>query len=577
MNIEDKDLQNQQIDIKNSNQSKKLFMNEIEEDEQIKEYKIIKRDVKINGCSTPFTLYQIISWIIFIAEGIWVFYIFTEFIKDQNTLKIVYFILNGLFYSLILIFGIIASCCNPIDDMITMQQKGIKIDESKMTHQCKICNLFVSQKTKHCGVCNKCVFEFDHHCEWLNNCVGSKNYKYFILLVCSLIGELLACISYIGYSLSLYSNDYDSYVQRSGFSLSYKAFLGLSIAVITINLICFLFCLQLILYHVWLNIKGISTYEHIVQSRKKQQEKAKHKIDYKKTNKEQVRNQPILDQTHGLADSKNKQNNSQQNKLNQSLEMTCNIQRVNQPAEQQLQQIFESNQLNQTNDILLNKKQSNLLTGSQFCNHNLEISLIVEQNQDMKIKFQQYSNPDEVLSKQNSQMKEQTPNCIQNKDKKVNLTIENDTQNEIERQNEDAQTQQTHQEIIDQATIFHGRKIVLNSQTISKSLRKSCSESQYKNDLENQIKSTFKPIQQKSQQNLNRIQSANSKKNNYNKIQQNNSDKFKGKNTKVQPLKPLQIQQQQTQSSNDEQQSIELTSNKQNSNEIKIIKQQNFL
>ncbi|EAR90445.2 DHHC zinc finger protein (macronuclear) [Tetrahymena thermophila SB210] len=581
MNVKDNDLNNLQKDNKEVNQENKLFKNECDEDEKIKEYKIIKRKVKVNGCSTPFTLYQITSWIIFTAQAIWVFYIFREFLKDQSTLNFIYLTLNGAFYILILIFGTIASYCNPIDDMITQQMNGIQIDENKKTHQCKICNLFVSEKTKHCGVCNKCVFEFDHHCEWLNNCIGSKNYKYFILLVCSLIGELLTSISYTAYSLALYSNDYESYVQRSEFSLSCKTFLGLSIAVIIINIVSFLFCLQLVLYHAWLKIKGITTYEHIVKNRKKQQEKAKHKIDYKKSNKEQVRNQTILDQTHGVINSKNQQNNSQQNKLSQNLEMTNQIQKVDQ-QEQQLQHIFGTNPLNQTNDILLDKKQNNLQTGSQFCNNNLEISVIVEriQGQDMKINFLQFSNPDEVLSNQNSQINEYTPNCIQNKDKKDNLSIQNDTQNEIDRQNEDAQTQQTHQEIIDQVAIFHGRKIIQKPETNNKSLRKSCSESQYKNDLENQIKNKFYPAQQKSQQNLSRIQSANSRKNSQNKILQNNSDQFKSKSIKVQPLKPHQPQQQQSKQQksqcNNELQIIDSTSNKKDSDETIVIKQQNF-
>ncbi|KAL4468662.1 hypothetical protein ABPG74_005165 [Tetrahymena malaccensis] len=558
-----------------SNQSRQLT-NQNDEDQKIKEYKISKRRVKINGCQTPFTIYQIISYIIFLSQGIWVFYIFKEFLNGEDALKIAYLILNGIFYSLILFFGTISSYINPIDDMITMQQKGIQIDESKKTHQCKICNLFVGVKTKHCGVCNKCIFEFDHHCEWLNNCVGSKNYKYFILLLCSLIGELLTSISYISYSLSLYNNDYDRYVQQSGFSSSCKVFMGLSIAAIIVNILCLLYCLQLVLYHAWLKIKGMSTYDHIVKNRQKQQEKLNHKIDYKKSNKEQIKKQSNLDQTHGLTNSRDQQNSSQQNKLSQNLELTSNIQRANQPLEQQLQNIQGPNPLNQTNDILLNKKQSNLLTGSHFCNNNLEISAIVEQSQDMKINFLQYSNPDEVLSMQNSQIKEYTPDCIQNKDKKDKLTLQNDTQNDIEKHNEDAQTQQTHQEIFDQVAIFHGRKIIQNSETNnSKSLRKSCSESQYKNDLENQIKNTFQPVQQKSQQNLNRILSANSKKNIQNIIQQNSCDQYKGKRVKVQPLKPLQSQQQQTQSSDI--QSIEFVSNKNNSNEIIVIKQQNFI
>ena len=46
-----------------------------------------------------------------------------------------------------------------------------------------VCLLNSDKSSKHCRTCGKCVQNFDHHCKWLNTCVGTKNYRYFLILM----------------------------------------------------------------------------------------------------------------------------------------------------------------------------------------------------------------------------------------------------------------------------------------------------------------------------------------------------------------------------------------------------------
>ncbi|VDO20058.1 unnamed protein product [Heligmosomoides polygyrus] len=78
---------------------------------------------------------------------------------------------------------------------MVLQPLGIKpvaFDPTRHEHVieggfCNICQIHVKEKTKHCRRCNFCVEVFDHHCIWLNNCIGKKNYRLFVLLLCSIV------------------------------------------------------------------------------------------------------------------------------------------------------------------------------------------------------------------------------------------------------------------------------------------------------------------------------------------------------------------------------------------------------
>lgn len=64
---------------------------------------------------------------------------------------------------------------------------------------CPTCHIWRLPRMSHCSVCNVCVLNHDHHCSFLNNCVGSRNYRYFLWFLLTLVitSVILATVCFV--------------------------------------------------------------------------------------------------------------------------------------------------------------------------------------------------------------------------------------------------------------------------------------------------------------------------------------------------------------------------------------------
>lgn len=137
-------------------------------------------------------------------------------------------------------------------------------------HYCRFCKKTVPNNAKHCRMCNKCRVGFDHHCRYINNCVTKSNYYIFffgcLLLVTSAIVGMAQLVTYaITYKKNkdIYLTSATKYLKQKMtpvvfwivYSVSFAFYLGLAIPMMV-----------LIIYHIFFQVNGISTYDYIMDN-----------------------------------------------------------------------------------------------------------------------------------------------------------------------------------------------------------------------------------------------------------------------------------------------------------------------
>ena len=208
------------------------------------------RKIKRHGLVCPLNPLQVLSWMV-ILYTIGVSYA-VVLPSLSSKLQAVFGVLFSLFEAAVLALGLWATLIDPTDLMV--DKKKAEDENAEYRAFCSLCNCNVDISSKHCGQCNRCVDKFDHHCKWLNNCVGGRNYKVFIWLIGALQLTTAVVIAF-GAELLVASEELND---RE---------IGLIAAVVLANIGVFVANGQLILLHIYLKYKKMSTYEYIMLKR----------------------------------------------------------------------------------------------------------------------------------------------------------------------------------------------------------------------------------------------------------------------------------------------------------------------
>ena len=230
------------------------------------------RPGKRNGFSLPFHRLQVISWVV-VALLSGLFYSVIG-VNLESEAQIVVFCGYSMMLALCLLCGFLCTLCDPTDVAVKMRysQKNYayEFNSSQFPRLCTRCNTHVGAQSKHCNKCNRCTAMFDHHCDWLNNCIGAGNYRLFVGLLGTVEGwvniELAVTLYYMS---DIFRGQGDTLIAH--YSLGDKGYCFVIMLMVT-AIICVMVALgtgYLIVFHVWLRVKGITTYEFIVERRKK--------------------------------------------------------------------------------------------------------------------------------------------------------------------------------------------------------------------------------------------------------------------------------------------------------------------
>lgn len=237
---------------------------------------LINKKERVNGWSWPPHPFQLVAWFFVVSlpiayYGVLVPHLPSNWIPAGC-------IIPGSFLFVHVIFHLVCLSLDPADPKIR-QSKTTKATEFNRTQHkhviendhCYICQVDVGKRSKHCSLCNKCISEFDHHCKWLNNCIGGQNYKLFFGCLTTAMATALTLLAFCLYLFIMYFKNRETVMNQPAWrlfgDLNNKTFISATGVMILLLLIAIVLLGHLLSFHIFLMLKGLSTYDYIVQAR----------------------------------------------------------------------------------------------------------------------------------------------------------------------------------------------------------------------------------------------------------------------------------------------------------------------
>lgn len=136
--------------------------------------------------------------------------------------------------------------------------------EVQQISKCYECNsIHKSTKIKHCNRCGFCHLGYDHFCKWLLVCIDGYNYSYFLKFVLSLwIISFIFIISGV-YLVTRWSALQNELKQKHGPDRLF-AMVAILVFIQLETVLSFLFSSYITFYHIYLNLYGVTTRQHLL-------------------------------------------------------------------------------------------------------------------------------------------------------------------------------------------------------------------------------------------------------------------------------------------------------------------------
>lgn len=205
----------------------------------------------------PLDCPQILAW--FLSAAPCILFFSVNFATADSLDRKFWTPLFAIPYSLgILLFAIATLTTHPLPELASPDYG----------HYCRYCRQVVPNEAKHCRRCNKCRLGFDHHCRYINNCVTKSNYFQFFFGCLFLVSAAVIGLSHlilVAVSFSSQKSDilgrmesfYQVRVTDVGFWVLFGCATLFDLALIAPMLV-------LIVYHVFFQSAGITTYDYIM-------------------------------------------------------------------------------------------------------------------------------------------------------------------------------------------------------------------------------------------------------------------------------------------------------------------------
>lgn len=234
---------------------------------------------RVHGLQLPLHPQQVTGWLVMLSVGAATFLVLIPSLS--TSFRECLLVILGVLFGVHIISHVAALLLDPADPELRALKVKVAVpefDRTKHAHviengRCHLCNIKTKgPRTKHCSVCNKCIDKFDHHCKWLNHCIGGRNYPAFLICVITAVVASLLVVGISVLEIIYYHTDpglLSIFPDRQNGTAPSVTYLPDSVFLGVVSVLALLaattagLLLHLCLFHCYISLLGITTYEYI--------------------------------------------------------------------------------------------------------------------------------------------------------------------------------------------------------------------------------------------------------------------------------------------------------------------------